>query len=245
MPAATETRTRRLHRLAVAGDAWTRPGDPAANRSSGPVDPATHARFCAPPGRRWPRSSRMQSGLTFPQPLGPNVTVLDGPCDPGSPSDREWPGAESHGRMDHSKKGLSTWRLTFPDSSAARLPRPTFSCAFDALPPRPTRRCMAGSTGPQCVTAPDRRRDAWPPRSNSRCMAGSTEPPMHGRLDRTLDAWPARSNQRFVAAPDHPAATGRPSARSRGGFDVRAPDRDRQGRHGVALLTSLPWQARA
>jgi hypothetical protein len=43
--------------------------------------------------------------LTFPQPSAPNLTALDGPCDPGNPSAPESVGgADSHGRMDHPKE---------------------------------------------------------------------------------------------------------------------------------------------
>jgi hypothetical protein len=85
MPAVTRQKAPPFHALASAGQLCARPGDPATDCPGRPADPPPYARRCAPPGRRWPGSSRMRSGLTFPQPFGPYVTVLHGPCDPGNP----------------------------------------------------------------------------------------------------------------------------------------------------------------
>jgi hypothetical protein len=82
----------------IVGHAWARPENPAIHRSRGPIsppashhsrsalDPAIHTRLAAGPCRRWPGSSRTGSGSRFRQLLPPRVAVLDGPCDPGSPS---------------------------------------------------------------------------------------------------------------------------------------------------------------
>jgi hypothetical protein len=110
MPAATRQGPW-SHGLVTAGRPRPRPEHAAIYDLSRRVYPATNASPCHWPDRRWPRSNRIRSGLTFHQPVSVKMTVLDGPWDPGNPSAaRQMAGRRlprSHGPSEGRVKGLS------------------------------------------------------------------------------------------------------------------------------------------
>jgi hypothetical protein len=121
-------------RRPIAWHASARPEAPAIPLS-GPVGPTSHTRLSAGPGHQWLESIRTASGLIFSQPLPPKVTILDGPCDPGSPS-----GAPAGGRGFPQSHGPSEGRINVikVDASllfAARPSRATIPWYSNAGPP--------------------------------------------------------------------------------------------------------------
>ena len=202
MPAATETRTPPRDCPGVAGPSRSRSQVLAIYGSSPPVNPATHAharerlddrgihaaRSCRPRratdaraaiplwarrGQQRPALNRIPSVLTFRQPYGAIVAMLDGPCDPGNPSaarpaGRRFP--RSHGPSEGVVKDLKVNVLLLFDRTAV-------SIAF-SFPPMPDRALPAAAMRalPSIEGALHRLlRSTWPPQAGVRRNQGLFE----------------------------------------------------------------------